>query len=343
MNELYKKIENYFQFEKADTIFVTLIKSLILLACGGYFGLILREYYAEPSVFSYKHIFILIVGILTYLYIEIRRLKKEKNFPVTILEHLKATEELRTLQEKYNRKTKIYDYIDHSIQSLNSNTCPVIASPDNFLCHQDLHVGLKRVLEDLVERPNYFFNIDKTKFTVGTYLKEVSDRNSQIGVTSSAEKVFTFRDDLHLINFIPQTFLQINSGEEESFQIQTAIFEAIKFNKYLCKKLKIENEIYSLICSPIPNVCVDCPPDGIIYTIYKGEEYCSNDSESVLLIFGRILSNWISKYNECVRTEKKVNLNQIHSHIEKFLPKEIIELNKSKEIPPANGNRINNE
>ena len=312
MNELYGKIEKYFQFEKADTILITIVKSLILLGCGGYFGLILREINSTPPDINFIHILIFIVGILTFGYIEYRRLKKEKNFPVTILEHLKATEELRSLQEKYSRKTKIYEYIDHSIQSLNLNTCPTVASQDNYFCHQELHVGLKNVLEDLVERPNYFYNIDKTKFTIGTYLKEINHRKSQIGRISSEEKVFVFRDDLLLERFIPKTFSQINSSEEEIFQIQTAIIEAIEFNKYLCKKLKVKNETYSLICSPIPNVCESCPPDGIIFTIYKGEECCSSDSESVLLIFGRILSNWVSKYNDCVRREKEENTNGTH-------------------------------
>jgi hypothetical protein len=43
MKDLYDKIEKYFQFEKSDSVFVTLFKSLILLISGGYFGLILRE------------------------------------------------------------------------------------------------------------------------------------------------------------------------------------------------------------------------------------------------------------------------------------------------------------
>lgn len=323
MNNLYKKIEKYFQFEKSDTVYVTLFKSMLLLSCGGYFGLILREINSTPAVISYKHIFFFLIGILIFIYIEYRRLKKEKNFPMTILEHLTATEDLKLLNEKYNRKTKIYDYIDNSIQSLNSNTCPVVAYPDNFLCHQELKDGLHSVLHDLIERPNYFFNIDQTKFTIGSYIEEVNDKSSPMGAMESLEKVFTFRDDLNLTHFIPDTFLQIDSNQEEIFQIQTAIIEAIKFNKFLCKKLKFDNETYSLICSPIPNVCEDCPPDGIIYTIYQGEECCSTDSESVMLIFGRILSNWISKYNECVRREKKVDLNEVHTHKEIILPKEI--------------------
>ena len=103
MKELYNKIENYFQFEKTDSIYITLFKSLLLLACGGYFGLFLRELNSDPQVINLKHIAFLIVGISTFVYIEYRRLRKEKNFPVTILEHLTATEELKVLKEKYSK------------------------------------------------------------------------------------------------------------------------------------------------------------------------------------------------------------------------------------------------
>jgi hypothetical protein len=101
--------------------------------------------------------------------------------------------------------------------------------------------------------------------------------------------------------------------KEVVFHIQNAVRESSKFNKYLCKQINIHNDIFTLICSPIPNVCEDCPADGIIFTVYKGVEICSQDSAEVLLIFGRILSNWVSKYNDCVRREKMTNPNILSS------------------------------
>jgi hypothetical protein len=326
MKDLYNKIEKYFQFEKADTVFVTLFKSLLLLICGGYFGLILREINADPQVISYKHIAFLILGLSTFIYIEYRRLKKEKNFPVTILEHLNATEELKDLKEKHSRKTKLYDFIDNSIQSLNSNTCPVVLTPDNFLCHQDLELGLKSVLIDLVDRPHYILDVDQTKFTVGTFIKDILDKNSQVGEISSVEKTFIFRDDLNIAYVLPESPYQLNSEQEGSFQFQTALLEGLNFNKFLCKSIKLNDQSYTLICSPIPNVCEDCPPDGIVFSLFKGTECCSSDIDSVLLIFGRILSNWIAKYNDCVRRDKRMNLDALHSHKKAEVPPEVLEL-----------------
>ncbi|MEN2398970.1 hypothetical protein GKZ90_0004245 [Flavobacterium sp. MC2016-06] len=174
MNDLYVKLENYFKFEKSDSIFVTIVKTVIMLISGAFFGLFLKEINSAPSVTNYWHFAIFIVGLSVFIYLEYRRLTKEKNFPISILNHLTATEDLKILTEKYERKCKIYEYIDLSIQSLNSNTCPVVfALPENLLCNQDLNVGLKEVLNDLVERPNFFLDIDRTKFTIGVFINNV--------------------------------------------------------------------------------------------------------------------------------------------------------------------------
>lgn len=326
MKDLYNKIEKYFQFEKSDSVYVTLFKTLVLLVSGGFFGLILREFNSDPQVISYKHIGFFILGLSTFIYIEYRRLKKEKNFPVTILEHLNATEELKELKVKYSRKNKLYDFIDNSIQSLNTNTCPVVLTPDNFLCHQDLELALKSVLIDLVERPHYILDVDQTKFTIGTFIKDILDKNSEVGQIASIPKTFIFRDDLNITHYLPETPYQLNSEQEGSFQFQTAILEGLNFNKFICKSIVLDNQSYTLICSPIPNVCEDCPPDGIVFSIFKGTECCPTDIESVLLIFGRILSNWIAKYNDCVRREKQLKLDTTHTHKKVEVPQEVLEL-----------------
>lgn len=301
MNDLYIKLDKYFKFEKSDSVFVTIIKSLIILVSGAFLGLFLKEINSEPPIKNYWHLLIFLVGAIIFIYLEYRRLTKEKNFPISILNHLSATEDLKILTEKYNRKCKIYEYVDSSIQSLNSNTCPVIFTlPENLLCNQDIALGLKEVLNDLVERPNYFLDIDKTKFTVGVYIKYV-ETETETFFPDTKEKFIIFRDDLLIKDYIPTTLENLEADEISEFKIQTALIESLNFDKYICKHFEINDETYSIICSPIPNVCESCPPEGIIFTIYKGTDSCPIDIENILLIFGRIVSNWMAKYNECVR------------------------------------------
>lgn len=322
MNELYNKVENYFQFEKADSTLVSLFKSILLIISGTYFGLFIKDINATIPEYKWEHLIFSTIGIFISMFIEYRRLQKEKNFPVSILQHLKATEELKNLRELYSRKNKIYEYIDNSIQSLNSNTCPIVGLPENDLCHQDLNSGLIGVLSDLIERPNYFLNVDETKFSVGIYLENVNDKNSALGNLESIEKFFIFRDDLNLRDLFPESLFNMDSDEEGYFQIQTCIMESIKFDKYICKKLSINNSNLTIVCSPITNVCEDCPPEGVIFTIYEEDKKCSPDMENVFQIFGRIVSNWISKYNDCIRVAKNEKNNEVHIH------KEIINLDK---------------
>lgn len=330
MNEIYLKLDKYFKYDKSDSVFITLVKSIILLVSGGYFGLSIKEINSTPQITDYNHIGIFVVGILIFVFIEFRRLTKEKNFPISLLNHLKATEELKELKEKYKRKSKIYEYIDLSIQSLNSNTCPVLyTSSDNLLCHQDLNVGFKNVLNDLVERPNYFLDVDQTKFTIGVYIKDILDPKSKRDFMVNNEKTFVFRDDLLIRDYLPETLFEINSKEIEGFQIQTSLLEVLNFDKFICRQIAINSEVYSIVCSPIPNVCESCPPEGIIFALYKGSDNCQSDVDNVLLIFGRILSNWISKYNECVSRDKNLKIEDIHIHKTIEKTEEIRKLNSN--------------
>ena len=91
MNELYNKLENYFQFEKADSTLVSLFKTILLIISGAYFGLFIKEINAARPEYKYEHLIFSVFGIAICMCIEYRRLKKEKNFPVSILEHLKAS------------------------------------------------------------------------------------------------------------------------------------------------------------------------------------------------------------------------------------------------------------
>jgi hypothetical protein len=325
--DLYKKLQQYFEFDVQDSIFQSILKSILLLLSGAFLGAFIRELSATPSKFNLLIFSIIIVSVGLFIYLEMRRLKKEKNFPVKILDHLNATSELEELQRSYNRKVKIDGYIDTSIQSLNANTCPVLySSPENQLCHQDLKAGLNNVIKDFVERTHYFLDLDKSKFTVGNYLDMIYDPNSQPGNIKSSEVNYVFRDDLSLSDFLPTKLLDWGNETEETFTIHTALVESYTFGKYLCKKITCSDKLITLICSPIPNVCENCPSDGVLYCIYEGHDSCPMDIGNVLLIQGRILSNWVSKFNDCVHREKIQVERKQHEHKKILIPDEVKEL-----------------
>lgn len=326
LKDLYEKLDKYFTFEKFNSIFITILKSLILLVCGGLFGYILREYIASGNVKIIALLFFFSLLVI-YVFFEFIRLSKERNFPIGILQHLKATEELQTSTKKIERHNKVFEFIDNSIRSLNSNTCPIAyGEAINELCHQDLNNGLKSVLNDLVERTNYFFDVDKSKFTIGVYLDGVRLKQGTEIYTTTTN--YVFKDDLKLDYNLPINSTQFNSENDLQFKILTKFIESINFSRYIEEKLDSENKDLFIICSPIPNVCEDCPPIGVIYAIYEGCDKCSTDSENVMLINGRLLSNWISKYEDCLHKTYPSNDETpgIHTHSEVIIPKEIKEM-----------------
>lgn len=304
MNDLYNKLEKYFQFEKADTIVISIAKSVLLIISGAYFGLFLKEINATTSEFRYDHLIYAIVGISICMYIEFRRLKKEKNFPISILEHLTSKENLDILNKQHNRQKKVFEFIDHSIKSLNTNTCPIsYDSPDEAICRDDLKNSLSNILNDFINRTNYFLEIDKLNFTNGIYLNDI--------LTFSEEKFtetvlnFNFKDDLNFGKYFGDFEYNFSSQEKEfKFHLISAISESILFDKYICKQLLLNEKEYSIVISPIPNICDSCPPRGVIYAIYEGAENCNCDSNKILEIHCRLLTNWISKYEDCLYNEK---------------------------------------
>lgn len=323
LKELYFKIENYFKFDKANSILITIFKSLLLLVCGGLFGVILKEYSTTGKIKT-PEVYFFSIGILIYIYFETIRLSKEKNFPISILQHLTASEQLIEVSKKNERQSKVFDFIDNSIKSLNSNTCPIaFGEASNDLCHQDLNNGLKNVINDLVERTNYFFDVDKSKFTVGVYLDNIRIKDGK--QINEVSKGFIFKDDLNIKGYLPEDLIHFNSENDFQFRSLTKFIEAIKFSRFVSEEIQLNNKKLLLICSPIPNVCEDCPPIGLIFTVYEGCENCSTDSENVLLIYGRLLANWISKYEDCLHKNSSL-LNKIteHQHKENItVPEEI--------------------
>lgn len=318
MIDLYNKIQDYFQVDKTDKILIAISKGALLLLCGAYLGLLIHELSSTPQVFDVSHLAIFLVSLMAFVYLEVRRLNKEKNFPVTILDHLKATEELKTLSTAFSRKLKIDEYIDKAVRALNLNTFPATPEPEGTLAHKDLKTGLYRILIDLIEKPHYILAVDKSKFTFGMYIKEVY--NPKLEIADKNEQFFIFRDDLVLKELMPARLYNITKKNEDQFLLQTSIIETLNFNKFVCKKIFLNQRPHTIICSPLPNVFEDTPPDGAIFGIYEGVEYGPADLENILLIFGRLVSNWIYKFNEAVQREKRGLTNGQHEHSKMGVP-----------------------
>ena len=304
-NDLYERIQAYFKFDKAHSVFVTILKSLILLLCGGYLSLIIRELNSIPSIVDYKHFGILVSGIFIFVYLEVRRLQKEKDFPVTILEHLKATEQLTEKIREVERKNITDTYIDNAITALNFNTCNYNSvNIENHLCDQSFEVGLKSVYHPFFNNPQNLLDTHKAKFTVGAFVKDFLTLPVEFNTTPCAphldHNIFISRDDLNFKDYFVKDHLTDASLENLSFYFQRQFLDTIKHNRFINETFGLdEQNEFTFISAPIPNVCENATT-GVFFIISEKLSSIPSDFENLCQIFGRLFCNWLSKYNECI-------------------------------------------
>ena len=305
--ELYEKLNSYWQFEKGDKILSTIIKSILLLLAGALLGLIITDLHANVAL-NNSEVVIFILSFALFIVMEFRTIKKEKAFPISILDHLKATKELEVKNKRYTRKERIDEYISNSISSLNSNTCPIqaVGEETNQLCHQDIKDSLADVLNDIVDRTQNFLDCDYTKYSVAIFIKNIYDPHSIKGSITLKPVSFVFRDDFLIADFFPQNIEHITNENALKFYLQTKIIESINLSSYISEHKTFEDgNNYLFLFAPIPNVCEVCPPDGTIVIMSKQNENAPKDLENILKIFGQIVANWLSKFNDCVYQDKK--------------------------------------
>lgn len=291
----FKKIADYIAFDAVDKYIFIFIKSILLL----FAGVLLKEVLLGDTKATL--IFSLVSTFLGWFFIEYRILKKEKSFPVAILDHLTAVYELNQITEEYRRKENLTHYIRNSICQLNSNVC-LIQSRDgqtsSILSEEYIKKSLNGLLSDLIASPQDFLKTNKTNFTIGIYLHNILDPNSPKGQYLKKPISLVLRDDFLLTNVIQQ-------DHPTTFYLLKKINQSLQTGKFDSEHQLIDDGKYLFVFSAIPNVCGTSPSDGTIAIICKQNEVAPADLENTMLVFGQIVSNWISKFNDHIHKKKK--------------------------------------
>lgn len=307
MKNTFEKLNKYWNHEKYDKIIFNVGKAFLLVFIGVFIKELITSKIADLKIVGY-----LVGFIIFWIVIEVRMLIKDKNFPISILNHLTAEKDLEDLNKKFVRKEIIDEYISNSISQLNSNTCPIQfeIEQENQLCHQNVQDSLYYVLEDLILRTQNFLNTDLTDFTVGIYISNIYDpSNKEMAVKKPVSHLF--RDDFFVDKDFPDQIEHLVAGLPAKFYLQSKIQEVIKLNSFVSEHKIINQKNYLFVISNIPNVCEDCPPDGALVLISKQKAAPPEDLENILKIFGQIVSNWTSKFNDCILKECKAKESKI--------------------------------
>lgn len=303
--ELFDLLNKNYEAFFIDSFNIRQVMSFCLVFTGALLGFGLKAF---PSLYVLPSLALaFIFGFISFL---LGRLlyQREEKFPIKLLNHLTALEDLDVVTKRYDRKEIIDTYIDQTIEKLNKNTCDLTSSdgfPYSEICVQGLQGGLEELLENLISNPNHFLNVNKSKFTLGIISNNIFNRISDYYPNCDLEfrsVAVNLRDDLFLQKYIPGSFEDGIDSRGEKWSITTCFLDSYKNNRYYKNKIKLNEIDHTIVTAPIPSVCED-GAIGIFYVIFEGESELPSDLEKTFTIFGRVTANWIEKYNNCTQNE----------------------------------------
>ena len=138
---------------------------------------------------------------------------------------------------------------------------------------------------------------DYTRFAVGARIFHYFDIGKELDY---GHEWIVLRDDIGLEQEMGTDPGLCDGAIGTTLQFRQAIETVMNENRMVRCTVKIQNQSFQLICSPLPLVCDEQQADGILWMVQECLQAAPHDLENVLLIFGRITANWLSKYNECL-------------------------------------------
>jgi len=255
---------------------------------------------------------ILVFSILLFIAINIFKYYNEKNFPKLIIQNIENEINKDSLSRSFARKSLINEAIATSLVGLNEQTCELSSRSGQYrieeediterMCEKDIEDGIMNLLQPLINNMHLILESFNSKFTVGAFLETIVTENPEQNGTEYQRGIYTIKDDLNLVNFLDRDLLDNQTLRDEKLEIQNILVSSRNNNRFEQKNININNDIFTIISSPIPLVCNDNYPDGLFIIIGQNIDNLPNDTGEIFKIFNRILANWISKYNECVHS-----------------------------------------
>jgi hypothetical protein len=301
MSELFSKVTNY--VKTLSTVFL-ILETVLGLLVGGIIGALLDNP-TSPSFLTVSLIF----SLPLFLVLLIVKAFTQANFPTAAMEELKSRSELESIKKDVARKRTVDGYIDTAIESLNLQTCSLTQEGIDELCEKDIEDGLRSVIGPLIELPNYILDCSGSDFTVGAYLRYsvVPPAENNSGELDWIENAFVMRDDLDLKQFfMPDLMVNIDATGIQ-FELRNALQWTYNHNRFFTDTFHYEGHDYTIVAS-VPQVCEGNLPIGVLFI--TAEKLCTlpEGLDRTLLIFNRILANWLSKYNDCNQNKLQARL-----------------------------------
>ncbi len=305
MDELFAKIERYV---KSASTALLILEILLTLLVGGVVGALLEDP-SHPELLAA----LLVINLPILLGLLWMRAFVQGSFPTAAIQELKCRYQLEDLQKSLARKKTIDGYIDAAIQSLNTQTCSLTQDLMDELCERDIVEGLGSVIGAVVQAPNYLLDTGGSDFTVGAYLNYSSVPSEPTDPDDLLwnDAVFVLRDDLDLGESLYLNLIEDEDAEGISFDLRTALLWTNNHRQFRATTLDHAGSQFTMVTSPIPQVCEGAYLTGVLFMIGSKMDELPEDLERILLIFNRVLANWLSKYDDCNRNKLRSRMTDV--------------------------------
>ncbi len=267
----------------------------------------------------------LIISSLAYLFLSVINALYQIKFPGSIIEELKSKRELEVKNKLLIRQTAINQLINSSIRGLNTQTCSIDSYPTSeHLCDKQLETRLAELLNPIVEYTDVILDTTTDKeFTIGIYLEfynRFPDDYSKINLTQGSNNnhyieedeliedkgILILKDELALDYLVPKDLLELDKINGASYEIQSSIRRSHNNTQFDKHEFYDKDQLYTIICSDILEVCSDNYANGVLFIITKNQIEVSEDVPDILKIFNRLTTNYTTKYNACIK-ERIIN------------------------------------
>lgn len=258
---------------------------------------------------------VLVFGIIFYAIISLVQTAYSYYFPSNIVDELDARLELDAIRKKLNRKSEIYDYLTDAIGDLNNQTCNISGGSTDHLCENGIKDNITNVVSPLFTNTNYLFESNKTAYTIGIYLNNYYAKPETEAAPIDIDKleqrgIILLKDDWNFSDGIDKNLMGDNRAAGFRQQIKQAIETSLNNDCYYSTVITTDQGNFRIFAIEVQEVCEDSVPRGVLFIITE-EIKEPEDIEQVLRLFSKIISNLLSRQDECIynQVEKK---NQVY-------------------------------
>jgi len=191
---------------------------------------------------------------------------------------------------------------------------------DSSFCEKGLDNGLKSLLDPFLTTISQITETHGLQTSVAVFLQNMPQdwkEDETRRTRPTQDELVTLRDDNIWNEHLLSALINNDTPKDWQLHIQQMKVRCFHNNRFEKNTITTPEGIYTILTNPIPVVCNENSVIGCLIIILKGDHSLPDDLNDVLKIYSRIISNWVSKYEECFYSRKKV-VNQIIEIEEEF-------------------------